>query len=92
MQAECYPTKGFAVRKGWHTSHLPKAPHLKMNLASGEVRVWCECEIEDYVEFPRPAQQGGMWFISQRMKIIRELTNEEVENILIEYYEKNNRD
>lgn len=19
MQSECYPTKGFAVRKGWHT-------------------------------------------------------------------------
>ena len=35
LSAECFPTKGFAVRKGWHCTLRPKAPHLKMNLANG---------------------------------------------------------
>ena len=36
MDAECYPTKGFAVRKGWYCCYQTLAPHLKMELANGE--------------------------------------------------------
>ena len=76
MQAECYPTKGFAVR--------PFAPHLSMKLANGEQRVWVECEVEDWASYNRPESQGGSWILAQKMKIIRELTVEEVGNILLD--------
>lgn len=40
LTAECFPTKGYAVRQGWHCTLWPKAPHLKLKLANGEQRVW----------------------------------------------------
>lgn len=82
MQAECHPTKGFAVRTGWHCTMLPKAPHLSMKLASGEQRVWCEVDIEDYEFYDRPILQGGTWALAQRMKIIKILTSKEVNAVL----------
>lgn len=82
MEAECFPTKGFAVRKGWHCTIIPNAPHLKMELSSGEKRVWCEVEIEDYEFYDRPLVQGGTWALAQRMKINKVLTLDEVKNIL----------
>ena len=84
MQAECYPTKGFAVRQGWHCCFKPIAPHLSMHLANGEQRVWVECEVEDWESYNRPESQGGSWILAQRMKIVRELTDTEVDNILKE--------
>lgn len=82
LQAQCYPTKGFAVRTGWHCCFKPLAPHLKLQLSSGEQRVWVECEVEDWTSYDRPESQGGAWILAQRMKIIREISLEEVENIL----------
>lgn len=82
MQAECYPTKGFAVRKGWHYCFIPLAPHLSMKLANGEQRVWVECEIEDWHTYDRPESQGGAWILAQKMKIIRKITESEVATIL----------
>ena len=82
LQAQCYPTKGFAVRCGWHCCFKPYAPHLKRNLASGENRVWIECEVEDFTSYDRPESQGGKWILAQRMKIVKELNDEEVEKIL----------
>ena len=82
MQAECFPTKGFAVRQGWHCCFKPLAPHLKMKLKTGEERVWVECEVEDWASYDRPESQGGSWILAQRMKLIRELTNKEVLDIL----------
>lgn len=76
------PTKGFAVRCGWHCCFTPYAPHLSMRLANGEQRVWVECEIEDWDTYNRPESQGGSWILAQKMKIIRELTEIEVMNIL----------
>ena len=70
MDAEYHPTKGFAARKGWHCCFKPVAPHLKTNLASGEKRVWVECEVEDWASYNRPESQGGAWILAQRMKII----------------------
>lgn len=82
MEAECHPTKGFAVRKGWHCCFRPIAPHLKTELSNGEKRIWIECEVEDWESYDRPESQGGAWILAQRMKINRVLTMEEVEDII----------
>lgn len=68
MDAELNPTKGFAVRKGWHCTLTPEAPHL-----SKKNRVWIEVEVYDFEYFNRPESQGGTWVLAQRMKIIKEL-------------------
>lgn len=73
LAAENHPTSGFAVRPGWHCAARPVAPHLKTELRSGEHRVWCEVAIEEFTEYPRPANQGGKWLLAERMRIIREL-------------------
>lgn len=52
-----------------------------MRLANGEQRIWCECEVEDWDSYSRPESQGGSWILAQRMKIIRELTMDEVKKI-----------
>lgn len=82
MQAECYPTKGFAIRCGWRCCFKPIAPHLKTKLANGEQRVWVECDVEDWESYDRPESQGGSWILAQRMKINKVLTDEEVGNII----------
>jgi hypothetical protein len=84
MQAECFPTKGFAVRQGWHCCFRPIAPHLKLQLSNGEQRVWVECEIEDWASYDRPESQGGAWCLAQRMKIIRVMDIKEVEAMQME--------
>ena len=81
MIAECHPTKGFAIRQGWHCCFKPIAPHLKMELKTGEKRVWVECEVEDFESYERPESQGGAWVLAQKMKINRVLTLQEVEKI-----------
>lgn len=73
LAAESHPTKGFAVRPGWHCAPTPEAPHLKTELRSGECRVWCEVSIEQFTEYARPAAQGGKWLLAERMRIVREL-------------------
>lgn len=70
LEAECTPTKGFAVRKGFHCCYEMNAPHLKKTLSSGEVRVWAKCEVEDCTEFNRPESQGGKWILANRMRVL----------------------
>lgn len=70
LESYCYPTKGFAVREGWHCTAEPHAPHLKMNLANGEERVWKKVLMEDYEEIQRPENQGGLWYIAKKIKIL----------------------
>ena len=65
MEAECYPTKGFKVRPFWHCTSNPVAPHL-----SEKGRVWIKIEIEDFEEFQRPDNQGGLWYLAKRIKLI----------------------
>jgi len=63
--AENHPTKGYAVRPGWHTCAEPIAPHLsKVN------RVWCKVEIEDYTAHQRPAKQGGLWYTANKLTVL----------------------
>lgn len=72
MNAECHPTKGFAVRNGWHATFTPCAPHLNLRCADGRRRVWAECEIPDgeYTTYDRPESQGGAWILANRIKIV----------------------
>jgi hypothetical protein len=65
LLAEDHPTKGYARRPGWHITEKPLAPHL-----SERGRVWREVEFEDYVELRRPVQQGGLWFLAKRMRVL----------------------
>jgi hypothetical protein len=65
LSSDSYPTKGFAVRPGWHCTAKPEAPHLSL-----KGRVWAKVEIEDFCRIERPASQGGTWYLAKRMKII----------------------
>ena len=65
LQAENHPTKGYAVRPGWHATSKPEAPHLSMR-----GRVWTKVEITDYKKLVRPQNQGGVWLLAQQMKVL----------------------
>jgi hypothetical protein len=65
LEAESHPTKGFAVRPGWHCGLEPVAPHL-----TEKGRVWAEVEIDDWYPFPRPSHQGSVWVIAKRMRVV----------------------
>lgn len=65
IEAECHPTKGFAVRPFWHCSINPVAPHL-----SEKGRIWKKVQIRGYIEYERPEHQGGTWFLAKEIKII----------------------
>lgn len=82
LPAECYPTKGFAVRQGWHCCFTPYAPHLKQNLSNGEHRVWVEVKVRDYDTYDRPESQGGAWILAQEMIAERIIPDDEVMVIL----------
>lgn len=64
LRAEHLPTKGFAVRSGWHIgANLPSAPHLigadgtyKSQRGKNFKRVWCEVEYNDTHDYTEWAQ------------------------------------
>lgn len=60
-----YPTKGFAVRPGWHATETPEAPHL-----SPKGRVWAKVELEEVKELKVPKNHGGKWFLAKKMKVL----------------------
>jgi len=70
IEAEEFPTNGYAIRKGWHCLVKPFAPHLSSNN-----RIWIEVEVDDYQYFHRPENQGGKWILAQKIKVLRELVN-----------------
>ena len=65
LKAESFPTKGFAIRPYWHCCSKPEAPHL-----SQKGRVWAKVEIKDFIEFQRPNNQGGKWYLANKIKIL----------------------
>jgi hypothetical protein len=71
--AEVNPTKGFSLRKGFHCSAKPSAPHIKPK----ENLVWVKVKIKNHYPFERPDSQGGLWYIAQRMKILKEVSSYE---------------
>jgi len=70
LEAESHPTKGYKYRPRWHCTSQPYAPHL-----TEKGRKWYEIEMEDYEEFQRPNSQGGLWFLANKIKIIKPHTN-----------------
>lgn len=68
LEAEDYPTKGYAHRPGWHSGETNGKCHL-----SEKDRIWCKVLIKDYYNFKRPKNQGGMWYISQWLKVVKVL-------------------
>jgi len=66
--AELHPTKGFAIRRGYHCTIKPIAPHLSI-----KGRIWVEVDVEDFEYYNRPESQGGTWVLAQHMMILREL-------------------
>lgn len=74
--------KGFKPRDGWHGCFKPYAPHLATNPKNGAKRVWLEIETSGWMEtYDRPESQGGTWFTCQTITLLRELSDQEVEEI-----------
>ena len=65
LQSENHPTKGFAIRPGWHATPRPHAPHL-----SKKGRAWCRMQLKGVKPFNRPASQGGQWYLAKWMKVV----------------------
>jgi hypothetical protein len=68
LKSEEHPTKGFAIRAGWHITHAPVAPHL-----SKKGRCWYKVEFKNYQKLKRPKNQGGMWYLAKCMRVIGEM-------------------
>jgi hypothetical protein len=65
LPAENHPTPGYTIRPWWHCTGEPAAPHLGMT-----GRAWYEVEMRGAREFPRPASQGGMWYLAEWIKVL----------------------
>lgn len=70
LPAESHPTKGFAVRPGWHATLQRYAPHLKESLANGEQRVWVRVKLRGITLYDRPESQGGTWVLAQELMVL----------------------
>ena len=68
LEAESHPTKGYALRPGWHCTPRPLAPHLTMR-----GRRWYRVLAEGCESFSRPVSQGGEWLLAKRMMILEPL-------------------
>lgn len=65
-RAKTYPTKGFAVRPGFHICKEPRAPHLSM-----KGRQWYRVRFGGDVQFHlQPDSQGGLWYTATNMTIL----------------------
>ena len=73
MKAKPVKTDGFEFRPGWHSLYEPKAPHLTI-----KGRHWFLVEIADYTSAIRPLSQGGKWYLSDWIRIIRPLSDYEM--------------
>jgi hypothetical protein len=65
LQAEPFPTKGYKFRPFWHCTSQPIAPHL-----TEKNRIWKKVLMDDYHEYHRPQNQGGLWYLAERIKIL----------------------
>lgn len=64
------PHPGLAYRPGFHCTHAPRAPHIKLVLKTGERRVWCRVRLRGRVTpHRRPEAQGGLWYTAEYMTI-----------------------
>ena len=63
----CFPTKGYAIRPGWHVCSKKSAPHL-----SKKGRKWFMVEMDNIKGFLRPKCQGGLWYLAKQIKVLQE--------------------
>tara|TARA_Y100000310_G_scaffold341004_1_gene438722 strand:+ start:463 stop:765 length:303 start_codon:yes stop_codon:yes gene_type:complete len=68
LKAEAYPTKGFSFRPHWHCTGKPEAPHLSL-----KGRAWYEVRIQDFEKMTRSEIQGGIWYLANKIKILRKV-------------------
>lgn len=65
LKYKSVPTKGYAVRPGWHVLLKPDAPHL-----SEKGRVWRKVYMRGILgRHERPASQGGTWYTAEEIFI-----------------------
>ena len=64
LKAKSIPTKGFALRIGWHACSAPYAPHL-----SKKNRIWCKVSLKGIRKYYRPKTQGGLWYVAKWMRV-----------------------
>jgi len=57
--------KGFKYNPFFHSCSTPSAPHLSENN-----REWYVCSIRDFSIYERPDNQGGIWYLSEKMKVL----------------------
>jgi hypothetical protein len=72
MIALPFRRSGFRFRPGWHALEKPKAPHLSL-----KGRQWFLVELKDFNSEVRPESQGGKWYLSKYLRIVRPLTKAE---------------
>jgi hypothetical protein len=71
VTSKCVPTKGYAVRHGWHACLKPVAPHLSLHPKGKRKRVWCSVELSGQIDtIDKPQAHGGQWLIASRMRVI----------------------
>lgn len=66
LTAKSFPTKGFALRPGWHATLRKSAPHLR---TTGKDRVWVRVQIDRFSLYKRPRSQGGTWALARKMRV-----------------------
>lgn len=71
LHAEDHPTKGYKHRPGWHCLPKPYAPHLAM-----KDRQWFRVQIAKVHTEQRPENQGGTWFLAQKIRILKPENND----------------
>lgn len=77
LKAESFPTKGYAVRPGWHCLPRPYAPHL-----SCKNRVWCLVEIKEVTTYEVASKYGSIWYLANKLKVIKIMEDDNFIKIL----------
>ena len=62
-----HPTGKLKFRPGWHVCRAPVAPHLSSTKLRRE---WWRVAMRDVAIIPRPAHQGGDWYLAKHMKLV----------------------
>ena len=79
--AEHIESRKYKTKKGFYGFEKPSSKRYKESLRRGEKRVWVECETEDCELYYHP-MDGETWMIAQRMKILRALSERDVNKIM----------
>lgn len=77
LRARVNRTKGFAVRKGWHSCALPFAPHL-----TPKGRRWYRVDILGWTVHKRSEREGSLWYTSSHMQVLGPISAEEQKALL----------